>query len=119
IAQRVLKPALYGAEHPYGIPPSGLGNAKAVTEATRDQLAAFHSAWIRPDNARIFVVGDTTLAQVKKELDAAFGDWNASATAKPWKHFELAVTAPQPRILLVDRLKSPQSVSLAGRMLDV
>ena len=119
IAQRVLMPALYGAEHPYGIPPSGLGNAEAVTAATRDQLAAFHSAWIRPDNARIFVVGDTTLAEVKKELDAAFGDWKAPATPKPVKHFEIAVPKPQPRILLVDRPKSPQSVILAGKVLDV
>src|SRR3546814_1075964 len=89
-------PALYGAEHPYGIPPSGLGNAEAVTAATRDQLAAFHSAWIRPDNARIFVVGDTTLAEVKKELDATFGDWKAPASPKPTKHFEIAVPKPQP-----------------------
>ena len=101
IAQRVLKPALYGAHHPYGIPPSGLGNEKAVSEATRDQLVAFHSAWIRPDNARIFVVGDTTLAEVTKELDRAFGDWRAPATPKPGKHFEIAVPKPQPRILLI------------------
>src|SRR3546814_5146234 len=26
IASRVLMPALYGADYPYGIPPSGLGN---------------------------------------------------------------------------------------------
>src|SRR3546814_13274147 len=43
IAQRVLMPALYGAEHPYGIPPSGLGHAEAVTAATPDQPAASHS----------------------------------------------------------------------------
>ncbi|MBL0769232.1 insulinase family protein [Sphingopyxis sp. DHUNG17] len=118
IASRVLMPVLYGAGHPYGIPPSGLGNADAVTAATREQLAAFHAAWIRPDNARIFVVGDTTLAEVKKELDATLGAWKAPATPKPTKHFEVAVPAPQPRILLVDRPKSPQSVILAGKVLD-
>jgi zinc protease len=118
IATRVLRPALYGADHPYGIPPSGLGTADAVAAATRDQLSAFHSAWIRPDNARIFVVGDTTLADVKKQLDASFGQWNAPKTAKPVKHFDVAIPTPQPRILLVDRPKSPQSVILAGKVLD-
>ncbi len=118
IASRVLMPALYGAEHPYGIPPSGLGDAKAVTAATQAQLAAFHSTWIRPDTARIFVVGDTTLKAVTKQLDAAFGNWKAPATAKPVKHFEIAIPKPQPRILLVDRPKSPQSVILAGKVLD-
>ncbi|PKQ00945.1 MAG: peptidase M16 [Alphaproteobacteria bacterium HGW-Alphaproteobacteria-13] len=118
IASRVLMPVLYGAGHPYGIPPSGLGDAAAVTAATRDQLAAFHAAWIRPDNARIFVVGDTTLAEAKKQLDAAFGQWRAPAAAKPVKHFEAAIPRPQPRILLVDRPRSPQSVILAGKVLD-
>ena len=118
IASRVLMPALYGPGHPYGIPPSGLGDAAAVGTVTRDRLAAFHAAWIRPDNARIFVVGDTTLAEAKKELDAVFGAWKAPAAAKPVKHFEVAIPRPQPRILLVDRPKSPQSVILAGKVLD-
>ncbi|UKK83274.1 insulinase family protein [Sphingopyxis sp. BSN-002] len=117
IASRVLMPVLYGADHPYGIPPSGLGTTAAVTAATREQLAAFHSAWIRPDNARIFVVGDTTLKEVTKQLDAAFGDWKAPAAAKGTKHFETPVPAPKPRILLFDRPKSPQSVIMAGKVL--
>jgi len=118
IASRVLMPALYGPDHPYGIPPSGLGDAKAVTAATREQLAAFHSTWFRPDTARIFVVGDTTLKDVTKQLDAAFGQWKAPAAAKPVKHFEIAIPQPKPRILLIDRPKSPQSVILAGKVLD-
>jgi len=118
IASRLMAPMLYGAEHPYGIPPSGLGDAKAVEAATRDQLAAFHGAWIRPDNARVFVVGDTTLAEVKKQLDATLGAWKAPKTAKPVKNFDIAIPAPKPRILLFDRPKSPQSVILAGKVLD-
>ena len=118
IATRVLMPVLYGADHPYGIPPSGLGDAKAVTAATRDQLAAFHATWIRPDTARIFVVGDTTLKEVTKQLETAFGNWKAPKSAKPTKHFDVAIPAPQPRILLFDRPKSPQSVILAGKVLD-
>ncbi|MCW5647153.1 MAG: insulinase family protein, partial [Sphingopyxis sp.] len=113
IASRLMAPMLYGTDHPYGIPPSGLGDAKAVEAATRDQLAAFHATWIRPDNARIFVVGDTTLAEVKKQLDASLGAWKAPATAKPVKNFDIAIPAPKPRILLFDRPKSPQSVILA------
>ncbi|WP_374525943.1 M16 family metallopeptidase [Sphingopyxis sp.] len=117
IASRVLMPVLYGADHPYGIPPSGLGTTSAVTAVTREQLAAFHAAWIRPDNARIFVVGDTTLAEVKKQLDGAFGDWKAPAAAKGSKHFETPIPTPTPRILLFDRPKSPQSVIMAGKVL--
>ncbi|MBR2171781.1 pitrilysin family protein [Sphingopyxis sp.] len=117
IASRILTPVLYGADHPYGIPPSGLGNAKSVAAVTQGQLAAFHATWIRPDNARVFVVGDTTLAEVKKQLDTTLGQWQSPATAKPVKHFEIAIPAPKPRILLFDRPKSPQSVILAGKVL--
>ncbi|MBJ7439552.1 MAG: insulinase family protein [Sphingopyxis sp.] len=117
IAGRLMAPMLYGADHPYGIPPSGLGDAKAVTAASRDQLAAFHAAWIRPDNARVFVVGDTTLAEVKKQLDGTLGQWKAPKTAKPVKNFDIAIPAPKPRIVLFDRPKSPQSVILAGKVL--
>lgn len=117
IAGRVLMPVLYGTDHPYGIPPSGLGTTAAVTAATRDQLAAFHAAWVRPDNARIFVVGDTTLKDVTKQLDATFGNWKAPAAAKGLKHFETPIPAPTPRILLFDRPKSPQSVIMAGKVL--
>src|SRR3546814_13476224 len=84
-------PALDGADFPYGSPPSGLGNAAAVKAATRDQRATFHDTWIRPDNARIFVVGDTTLAEVKKELDATLGEWKAPATSKSEKNFDAAI----------------------------
>ncbi|WP_428632017.1 M16 family metallopeptidase [Sphingopyxis sp.] len=118
IASRLMTPVLYGADHPYGIPPSGLGNAASVTAATQGQLAAFHSAWIRPDNASIFVVGDTTLAEVKKQLDATLGQWKAPKTAKPVKNFDIAIPAPKPRILLFDRPKSPQSVIMAGKVID-
>src|SRR5690606_8187053 len=40
------------------------------------------------------------------------------STPKPEKHFEVAIPSPRPRILLVDRPKSPQSVIMAGKVLD-
>ncbi|MEY4270304.1 MAG: hypothetical protein RLZZ58_1520 [Pseudomonadota bacterium] len=118
IASRVLAPVLYGAAHPYGIPASGQGNADTVAKLTRDDLAAFHAQWIRPENARIFVVGDTSLKEVTKLLDKSFGKWKAPATPRLTKDFSAAIPAQTLRILLVDRPKAPQSVILAGRVLD-
>ena len=82
IAQRALLPILYG-QHPYGIPPSGTGDAAVVEHLTRDDLATFHDTWLRPDRAKVFVVGDTTLAEVVRLLTASFGDWQAPATPAP------------------------------------
>ncbi|MBA4748044.1 MAG: insulinase family protein [Sphingopyxis sp.] len=118
LATRTIAPLLFGKAHPYGIPPSGLGDAEAVKAASRESMAAFHGAWLRPDNARIFVVGDTSLKEVVKLLDASFGKWKAPAGPKPAKDFSAAIPAPQPRILLLDRPKAPQSVIVAGKVLD-
>lgn len=118
LATRTLVPMLFGKAHPYGIPPSGLGDSAAVKAATRDTLAAFHANWLRPDNGRIFVVGDTNLKEVVKLLDQSFGKWKAPTTPKPVKDFSAAIPAPQPRIILVDRPKAPQSVIVAGKVLD-
>jgi zinc protease len=119
LANRTLPPILYGANHPYGRPFTGTGDAAAVRALSRDDLVAFHQAWIRPDNATLFVVGDISLAQLVPMLEERFGSWTAPAAAKGAKNFAAPVPAPQPRIILVDRPQSPQSVILAGTVLPV
>ena len=118
LAARILPAKLFGPDHPYGIPNSGTGNAEVVKALTPDQLAAFHRRWLRPDTARIFVVGDTTLAALKPLLEANFGNWPSNRMARPVKDFSKPVPVPQPRIYLVDRPNSPQSVIVAGHVLD-
>jgi predicted Zn-dependent peptidase len=118
LASRTLWPLVFGAAHPYGIPPSGTGDPAVVARLKREDLVAFHAAWLRPDNARIFVVGDTTLADVQPLLERSFGDWKAPATPRPAKSFDARIPAPKARIVLVDRPKSPQSVIAAAEVID-
>ena len=114
IAQRLLPPLLYGTAHPYGIPFTGSGTASGVKAATRADLAAFHDKWMRPDNATIFVTGDTSLAEIMPLLEKRFGDWKATAVAKGKKLFRMDRMARPARIILVDKPQSPQSMILAG-----
>ena len=118
IAQRAIQPILYGDAYPYGRPPSGTGTREVVAKLTRADLAQFHDAWLRPDNAKVFVVGDTTLPEVMRLLEASFGSWKAPAAATPAKSFDAAIPAPKQRIILINRPASPQSVIVAGRVLD-
>lgn len=119
LAGRVLAPALYGKDHPYGNPPSGTGNPAMVKTMTTDQLGAFHRRWLRPDTAKVYVVGNTTLAQVTKLLEANFGGWKAPTDPAPTKDYSAALPALSPRIILVDRPGAPQSMILGGRVLGV
>lgn len=119
LASRVLYPALYGPAHPYGYAPSGTGEADVVGKLTRADLAAFHARWLRPDRATIYVVGDTTLADVVPLLEKSFGNWASNRTAPPVKDFSAAIPAPKPRIVLIDRPGSPQSMILGGTVIPV
>ena len=120
IARRILTPALYGPDHPYGAPPSGLGTETSVKAITRDDLIAWHKRWIRPDAGTLFVVGDITTADLKARLEAAFGNWRADP-ATPAGVVMPATPPPlrQQRIILVDRPNSPQSLILAGSLLPI
>ncbi|API59984.1 peptidase M16 [Tardibacter chloracetimidivorans] len=118
LALRELPPLLYGKAHPYGIPFTGTGDEQGVTAVTRDDLAAHHRHWLRPDNATIFAVGDTTLAELTPLLEAQFGDWRSPAGAKPAKLFRMDRMARPARIVVIDR-PGPQSLILAGQTLGV
>ncbi|MHA6721939.1 M16 family metallopeptidase [Sphingomonas sp. RS2018] len=119
IALRTLPPIIYGAAHPYGIPFTGSGTPEGTKAATRDDLVAFHAKWIRPDNGTIFVVGDTSLAEMKPLLEARLGSWRAPTSAKGVKTFAAPAAVTGERILLIDKPQSPQSMIIAGEVLPV
>ena len=118
LALRALPGLIYGTAHPYGKPFTGSGDAAVVQSLTRDELVRFHQTWIRPDNATIFVVSDLPLAQLRPLLQARFGTWRpAAGVARGVKAFNAPVPAPRPRIVLINRPQSPQSVILGGQII--
>ncbi len=116
LGNAALYETLYGGA--YGRGPSGLGDPEVVSAAGPAELDAFHDAWIRPDNARIYVVSDRPLAEIMPELEARFGDWAAPSTPRGTKA-EVTVQPVQPRIILINRPQSPQSLILGGQVLDI
>ena len=119
LAGRALPPLIYGEGHPYGRSFSGTGDEAVIRGLTRADLVADHAAWIRPDNAKLFVVSDLPLAELKPQLEAAFGDWRAPTTAKGTKAFTVALPQTSARIVLIDRPQSPQSLIYGGQVLPV
>ncbi|HEX3896210.1 MAG TPA: pitrilysin family protein [Rudaea sp.] len=114
MALRTLPPLIYGKNNPYAIPFTGSGTEAAIKSLTTADMRKFMIDFIRPDNAKIIVAGDTTLAEIVPQLDAAFGDWKAPAS-KAVKIDVAKVKAPaKPAIYLLDRPGSQQSVIIAG-----
>lgn len=119
IAGRALPPLIYGEGHPYGRSFGGSGDEAVIRSLSRDDLAAEHARWIRPDNAQLFVVSDLPLAELKPQLEASFGDWRAPTTAKGAKAFDAALPQTSARVVLIDRPQSPQSLIYGGQVLPV
>lgn len=114
MAFRILRSQSFGKGHGYAIPRSGLSDAASIRAITREDLLMFRRAWLRPDNATIFVAGATTLGQVEAVLNRAFRGWRAPAVARPEKRIAAVPRQTTPRLILVDRPGSPQSLILGG-----
>ncbi|MBU3974561.1 MAG: insulinase family protein [Alphaproteobacteria bacterium] len=119
IAARALPPLIYGEASPYGRPFAGTGSPETIAALTREDLIAEHAQWVRPDNARIFVVSDLPLADITARLERSFGDWRAPAAPRGTKAFPADIAPTTARIVLIDRPQSPQSIIYGGAVLPV
>jgi zinc protease len=113
-ALRMLPPEMFGDGHAYSVPFTGSGTPETVAGFERDDFLAHQAAWLRPDNATLFIVGDTTLAEVRPILERSFRNWRAPSTPLLEKNLSVSANAEQGRVIIVDRPDSPQSVILAG-----
>ena len=116
IALRALPPILFGPQHPYGISFTGSGEVATVSKVSRDEIVDFHHKWFRPEKATFFVVSDKPLADIKRSLELSFGSWAATGPAGA-KNMSVAPIAPKPRIVLINRPDSPQSLIFGGQVL--
>ena len=118
VARRLLPTVLYGPNHPYGGPAGG--DPKAIEKFGRSDLIGFAQRWLRPDDAKLFVVSDRPLSEVQPLLEARFGNWTAPAVAKGVKTFIAPTVRPaSPKILLVNRPGAPQASILGAQLLPL
>jgi zinc protease len=112
MALRVLPRFIYGPGHAYSLPLTGSGYASTVEKITREDVVRWHDAWFKPGNATLIVVGDTTLAEIRPKLEAAFAGWKGGAAPKK------AVAAVTPKatdaVYVYDRPGALQSTILCG-----
>jgi predicted Zn-dependent peptidase len=116
LANRLLPPLMYGAGHPYAIPFSGSGTEASIASLTVDDLKAYHADFVRPDNATLIVVGDTTIEAITPILEKHFGDWKAPATPVPQPTIAEVALPTAPRVYLVDQPGAIQATILAGQL---
>jgi zinc protease len=114
MALRVLPKLLYGAGHAYALPLTGSGTKASVASISREQVARWHQTWIRPGNATLIVVGDTTLAEIRPRLESLFASWKPGSAPK--KNVAPVEPTPQHAIYVMDRPGALQSTIFAGEV---
>ncbi|MFQ5701828.1 MAG: M16 family metallopeptidase, partial [Acidobacteriota bacterium] len=115
MALRVFPKLLYEEGHAYGTPFTGSGTEKSVNSLTPAKLRAFHDTWIRPNNATLIIVGDTTLREMKPKLERLFADWKSSKI--PRKNLATVTQKKKSQVYIIDRPGSLQSIILAGHLI--
>ncbi len=112
MALRALPPILYGPQHAYGAPLTGSGTEETIRKMTREDAVRFHATWFKPNNATLIVVGDTTVAEIKPEIESFFGSWSAADI--PIMNLAAVKQPSKPTIYLVDKPGAQHSIVLAG-----
>ncbi len=103
VAGRVSGTVLYGPEHPF----AGVVTEASLAAITLDDCRRYVSTYGQPANARLFVVGDLTEAEVRALFEqGALAAWKGAAARIPALP---APKAPPGRIFFVDIPGAAQS----------
>lgn len=109
VAGYVVAPAVWT-----GTPFGDIATPTTLGALTRDDLAAFHKRWFRPDNAVLVIAGDIAPERGFALAEKAFGAWKAPADKLP--PAPPVAAASQPRVIIVDMPGAGQaSVIVAKR----
>jgi zinc protease len=115
-ALRVMPALLYGEGHPYAIPFTGSGTEASIAALTRDDLLDFHGDWVRPENATLIVVGDTTLKEIVPLLEKHFGDWRGQGEPPQPPALTQVPRPPRSRVFLIDQPGAVQANVFVGQV---
>jgi zinc protease len=112
--QRVLPTLMYGEGHAYATPLSGTGTVESVSAISVENLEAFHSTWVRPNNATLLVVGDVSMDTLLPQLEDAFSRWESADV--PEKNLATVRNREEPTIYIMNRPGAEQSIIAAGQV---
>jgi zinc protease len=105
---RVAVKALYG-DSPYGYP--AVGTTASVKSITPGDLSGFWNAHYGPQTSALILTGDITESEARSQADKYFGAWKSTAASAVTSVPE--PTAPERKVIIVDKPGSPQTVLLA------
>ncbi|MDP4679877.1 MAG: insulinase family protein, partial [Cyclobacteriaceae bacterium] len=114
IASEVYNRLLYGDEHIYSVPASGI--EETVSKITLDDIKNFYGSYYSPNISELVIVGDTEKKEVLAKLNFL----------KNWKNKNVKIPvlakakpADKTKVYLVDKAEAPQSQIRIGYITDM
>jgi zinc protease len=113
VGKTLLGRDVFGDDHPWAFP--ALGTVASLKAIRPGELADWHRAWVKPNNAVLVVVGDVKVPDLLAQLQSRFGGWT------PAKLPKRRSVAPRPHkgpraITVVDRPGAAQSSVWVGEL---
>ncbi len=115
MALRVMPRLMYGQDHPYSLPLTGSGSTESVSAMVTEDLERFHDTWFKPNNAKLLVVGNTTMDRIAGSVEDAFREWDRGNV--PSKDLPGVEVREGQTIYLMDRPDAQQSMIFAGHLI--
>jgi len=114
IASNVYRRLLYGDDHIYAVPSSGID--ESVNLITREDVQDFYTKYYAPELSELVVVGDVSKSEIMSSLDF-LKKWENKSAKLP--EFKAINEQDKTKIYLVDKVDAPQSEIRIGYVTDM
>ena len=114
IASQVFDRLLYGDEHIYSVPTSGI--EETANRITVEDVRSFYNSYYAPEISELVVVGDVNRDEIMGKL-AFLNNWEKKGVDLP--DLPKPQAAEPTKIYLVDKTDAPQSQIRIGYMTDL
>ncbi|UZR95359.1 M16 family metallopeptidase [Chondrinema litorale] len=114
IASQVYSRLLYGDEHIFSVPSSGI--EESVQAVTIDDVKSFYGEYYSPSISELVIVGSLSKKEILPMLDF-LKNWKAKDVTIP--ELPTPQTVDKTKIYLVDKEQAPQSQIRIGYMTDM
>lgn len=114
IASEVYNRLLYGDEHIFSVPPSGI--EETVSNITLDDIKNFYNTYFSPNLSELVIVGDIDKKEVLEQLDF-LRNWKNKNVKVP--EMPKARSSAKTKVYLVDKADAPQSQIRIGYITDM
>jgi zinc protease len=91
VAQLAFAGKLFGA-HPYALP--SLGSLAGLSSISREDILGFHQTYYRPNNTTILLVGQVSLEEGVRLVEASLKGWNSGPIPDPPLQKPTVLTGP-------------------------